>query len=725
MSDEKSRMLISVYDDEEGDINGYLDKIQNDKEHIDLELQRCIEAGGDVVALRAQNFNVYQLIEIRKGLQQKVDVNKYMYASIPWTEMEEMRKEMKQNIDLTKYRDQGFDTAQLAEIRRGLILGLDVSQYDKKEYFFDQMREIRLGLMSGIPVIFYQHPEYNSFQMSEIRQGVESGIDISVYASSSIAYGKMHVVRECLEDGLKIDKKTMSMYSAEILEQMHQAFLEEIDISEYIKKGYDAGQLEQVRIAISENLIDFDKYTDIEMRGESFKEIRIGLEKRLDVKLYAKRCYSYQQMRELRYGLEHQVDISYYSSRLYMPGQMKEIRLGLEHNVDITEYSSMIYTAKEMRSLRKWLETGRLIPEDRRIVFNTELPDVQNTFATQENMIWKFLKSDEGAMLDVSSDQMDCYITLPPVSKADTKYTVDYIMTILFKAHVRKGIDRDAITRIVQNKSYGVKTLVAKGKLPVDGEDGYYEYYVDMREIKTPKFDSEQRADYSTVNIFELVKAGDKVATYHSATKGEDGYTVAGKFLKAKGGKELPIIKGSGIMLLNDKLTYVATKEGALRVVNGSVVVENYKEIDDVISSSVEFDGSLLVKGDVISGAVIKCSGDLVIKGEFTSSKVDCGGDVIFAKGISGGSEERSKVVCDGNLGSRILEWCDVKCGKNIFTNECVNSTAYAEKKIIVHGNKGVICAGVYRSQLGVEAAFLGSRMITDTVINVGLTDEL
>ena len=70
---------------------------------------------------------------------------------------------------LEVYENQGFDIYQLEEIRFGLESNLDVSIYAKHEFDADQMWEIRLGLLKGIDVSIYAKEEFNHNQMFEIR----------------------------------------------------------------------------------------------------------------------------------------------------------------------------------------------------------------------------------------------------------------------------------------------------------------------------------------------------------------------------------------------------------------------------------------------------------------------------------------------------------------------------------------------------------------------------
>lgn len=61
----------------------------------------------------------------------------------------------------------------MAEIRRGLEENLNVSIYAKPKYTRYQMSEIRRGLERNIDVTIYVKSEYDEYQMKEIRRGLE------------------------------------------------------------------------------------------------------------------------------------------------------------------------------------------------------------------------------------------------------------------------------------------------------------------------------------------------------------------------------------------------------------------------------------------------------------------------------------------------------------------------------------------------------------------------
>lgn len=692
---------------------------------ISNEMLLIKKHGFDINLLEGKRFNIYQLAEIRKGLETGADVMQYLDPELPWNEMEEIRLELQSGIDMSMYRDAGFDIMQLAEIREGLQKGLDVTEYARPEFFADQMRQIRLGLEADIPIIFYQNASYNWLQMAEIRKGLENGTDISSYARVDMPYMKMRVIRESLEDGLELDEALVRRKDAATLEQIHIAYKDKIDIDEYIKKNFDAEQLEQVRKAKMAGIEDIDRYFLFGMRGECMHEVLLGLEQNLDVSIYADEQYGWKQMKELRLGLEHQVDVSVYAKPLYRADQMREIRLGLEANLDVSKYSSMVHPAQEMRIMREWLEDGKALPSNLSKLFTGQLQEEMSKPADEEVKAWQFLQTEEGRLIDISEDMMKVYFTIPVGTKA-AKFTIEYIAKLLYRARVRRGISKKVLTEMIENKKFGVKTLVATGREPENGKDGYYEYLLQLGESILPDMESSDGADFSKVKIFDEVKLGDKLAIYHPATPGVDGFDVTGKILKAKPGRGKPILKGHGFMLLADKQTYVSSYAGVGRIHSGEIWIDKAKVYESLVNvrDKINYDGTIWVKGD-IENAYVQAKGDIVVDGSVTCADLTAGGRIVVRKSIVGNLSERTSINANGIVAAAHLDNADIKCKEDLISNDCRNCNVSAGGKVLMLGDRGLVNGGKVTSLKGIETAVLGSKTVKETVIRTGITEDL
>ncbi len=698
-----------------------LDAFGDDSYERELDLLR--QVGADVEKLKKMKFNSMQLAEIRKGINDKVDVSKYLDPSLSWTAMEEIRLEMYQGIDMSEYRKQGFDVLQLSQIRQGLSAGVDVSIYAKKVYFADQMREIRLGLSKDIevPIIFYQDPAFDALQMREIRKGLQDGIDIASYAHVSMPYMKMRVIRESAKDGLKFSETEIERYNANILNQLHMAFVDKVNISKYVKDRFDAEQLEQVRIAIKENL-PIDKYISGEMRGDAIKEIRIGLENGVDVSQYANAAYNWQQMNEMRIGLEHQIDITPYRKPLYQADQMREIRLGIEESLDITKFSTLMYTARDMRRIRIRLLSGDY-DKDRqgdisKAAISAKIIDINTVDGFVEDMLMH-----REAYLSFVENNMMCYLTLPE-RRDGRKYTEEIITKFLDRAKVVYGLDKDMIKKIGQEGKSADRVLIAVGREVVNGSNGRYEYFFDTEVNDEPEIMRDGSADLTNLGRLQQVRVGDRIALYHKATRGSDGFDVFGNLIKAVPGKEIPILKGTGFMIMTDRVSYVATYTGAIRMVDGRVEVTKLMVVQEVriTDKKIKYDGSVYVVNDVFSGSVIEATGDVVVGGHMESSDITAGGSVTIKGGVT--CPIRGGVTAGGDVSAKYFEGASIS-GMNISANYFINCKIEAKGMVRTYGRVGTLYGGMVNSLYGIEVASVGNKTGARTIINLGVNTNI
>lgn len=698
----------------------------------DKELDLCKKAGGDLEIIKSKKLDYNQLVEVRKGLESGIDVSRYMNSSMPWMLMEELRLEMEQDIDMTKFRKDGYDLSQVSEIRQGLINGINVAEYTKKEYLGEQMREIRLGLEAELPVVFYKDPVFDASQMKEIRLGLIDNVDIAAYAKPTIPPMKMNVARECMKSGLSLTTEEIFSNSVGVLRQMKEAHVRQVDISDYIKQGFDEDQLEQIIKAREEHLDDFDKYLDVEIRGENLREIRKGLEEGLDVSLYADHEFNWQQMREIRRGLEKNVDVSEYAKPLYQPRQMHEIMKGLEAGVDVSKYSSMINSARDMKEIRLRLEKGEDagVANSRSLRFEDDIESRDGRVSALNNENSSTYKTFDGSekekkhYLQMTPDGLKAYLTLPRL-KNNGKYTLDFVLELLSKANITFGIKKDVIMDMITNEKYEEKKLVAEGYGPTFGKDGYYEYFFDRNVPTEIEFTKDGSANFDNVKYFDTVTVGQKLAIYHPAIHGSDGKTIKNITLPGKNGRDMPVLKGRGFMVMPDHKTYCATVSGGVRFTSGEMIISPLMVIEENKRPlSINFVGTVWVKGEVPAKSVIKAKGDIIIDGYAEGATIEAEGDIVFRSGCNG-LERKALVKTDGNVYARYLQNLTLDVGKSVFCNSMIYCDADVRGSVMVYGEEGAIIGGDVATQMGINSAKLGSDSSIKTIVRVGVTSEL
>lgn len=599
---------------------------------------------------------------------------------------------------------QGFTEAQIEEIDLGMNAGLPVEVYANKALMSQQMYQIRLGLMHSVDMALYARPEFEWFQLEEIRIGLEERLDVSIYDNPEMESKKMHQMRRGLEHG--IDMSDYLKYDAGVMRAVRRALVNHIDLTTYVEQGYEADQLEAIREALEES-VDIPQYLNLEFYGPAIREITEGIKENLDVEEYAKPCYCWAQMHEIRLGLLSQVDVSYYKSPLYNRYQMEEIRIGLENGIEVDEYTSLMYPAKDMRKIREDLER-------------------RHSYSTEEMSEEEKLEANrDGVLVKISPNKMAAYIKVDrDVAGVITRK--DILRTLRLEG-ITQNIDPRMLDNLLAGKHLGELVQIASGKPPIDGEDGYYEFFFDTKKVRVPKMNPDGSVDYQNIDWYEEVKKDQKLAYYHAAGKGEPGHTVIGDRIPSKRGKEMKALRGKGITISADKKTYTAAVDGkvdydGIQNLNISPILM-LKDVNPATTGNIKFDGNIVIEGEVSNGVTITAGGDVVINGFVENSSITAMGDIVFKKGVNGGG--KGSINAMGSVEGKFFESVNVKAGKNIKANYCLHSNLYSEGSIDIVGTRGLLLGGTAFSATEINVSNIGNDMGVKTSIKLGVSDAM
>ncbi len=324
----------------------------------------------------------------------------------------------------------------------------------------------------------------------------------------------------------------------------------------------------------------------------------------------------------------------------------------------------------------------------------------------------------------ITEDLMEAYMTVPvpPIGVTDDKYTVDYLTDVLHLNHVKIGILTENLQKIIDSRIYNREVLVAQGMDPIDGENGYYEYLFDTDLSNKPVVREDGTVDYKNIKMIELVEAGQDIAIYHPATAGTNGYNVDAQFRLAKHGAELPPLKGKGFERLEDGVTYRATVGGKITELNNRVNIFPVHELFgdvDLRSGNIEFNGDVIIHGNVLEGMSVKATGTVTVDKVVESAYVDGKKGVILKGGVlgKGGSKIRSK----GPITAQFFEYADVETDGDIEADSFLDCNVYAGGRIKLTGKKGCIVGGTTHAVRGIEAKEIGNAKGANTTVSVGV----
>lgn len=333
---------------------------------------------------------------------------------------------------------------------------------------------------------------------------------------------------------------------------------------------------------------------------------------------------------------------------------------------------------------------------------------------------------EEKSYVRISEDRMEGYLYLAEPSEERSNYTVDELKELLMEEGVMDGYLEHRLKAMAKKGVYQREILVARGKPVIEGEDGHFELFFTPDEVmKSPTIRPDGSVDYTSVTMLQSVKAGDKLAVYHSAVAGEDGYNVLGRTLKCKVVKELRPLRGRSVRKDGDE--YFATNAGKIELKNGQIDIRSVHEIPGDVNTSnggrLEFFGDIVIGGSVGTGCIIRAGRNLIVSGVVEGADIFAGGDIVLKRGIQGNS--KGQVRCRGNLHANFIEQCEVSSESDINANYILNANISAGGKVIVNGVKGSIIGGRTSGLKGVDVCTVGNESEVPTIIHSGYEREV
>lgn len=325
----------------------------------------------------------------------------------------------------------------------------------------------------------------------------------------------------------------------------------------------------------------------------------------------------------------------------------------------------------------------------------------------------------------VAPDEMNAAIFISTDTNEE-KYTKEDIITLLNHYGVVQGIDEELIEKIAREEMYNKMVSVAHGKEPIAGKDGYFEILFRTELPSKPDVLEDGSVDYSNMDIFETVSKNQKIAEYHKATTGKMGYTVTGKLVIPKRGKDKPAIRGTNFYIDDAGINYYAALDGRIAMQEGKMVVSDLFVLNEDLTPSVgniNFKGDVHIKGNVKTGMEIKATGGVVVDGIMEGACIRADKDIVIRQGAMG--ENKAYIESkEGNVFGKFFEGVQIRCKGNLVCNNLLNSDVTSGKKVEISGKNGSIVSGVTRALVSISSCYMGSEDEIPTIIGVGVSQE-
>lgn len=288
-------------------------------------------------------------------------------------------------------------------------------------------------------------------------------------------------------------------------------------------------------------------------------------------------------------------------------------------------------------------------------------------------------RRDSTLLIKTEPDLMKTSITVIG-AYGGASITGTVLIDALKENHIVKGIRKAQLQELLGRSKQlapGEKLTmpVAFGRFPVHGTDTTFEPLVDdaSQRILRPQSIDDGKVDMLDLGELITVKAGQAIMKLVPATTGCNGFNILGKEIAAIPGNDLAFDVGDGTAISEDDGNIlVATKSGVpLRKPCGMQVDDalTLKGVN-VTTGHIDFDGSILITGDVTPGMKVSATGNIVVSGFVELGELKAGGDIAVAKGIIGRQQEGKHLACylqaAGKVTSKFAQFVEIDAGYDV-----------------------------------------------------------
>lgn len=332
---------------------------------------------------------------------------------------------------------------------------------------------------------------------------------------------------------------------------------------------------------------------------------------------------------------------------------------------------------------------------------------------------------DEEVLVYVSQDGMQASIVLLP-AEGGKLLTYENIIHALKDKGVVYGIDEGAIRQALDSRAYGQEMVVARGQMPQDGQDAKLTYHFRPDKKAKPEIREDGTVNYHSLDNIENVTQGQVLVTLTPPTPGIDGRTVRGTSVPAKPGKPLALPVGKNVVVSEDGLKLIAGIDGKVEMIGGRVHVYSIHEVKNNVDNStgnINFVGSVIIHGNVLSGFEVRAGGSIEVRGVVEGATLIAEGDIILRKGLQG--MKKGIIQAGGSVTARFIENGTVYAKGDVTAEAIMHSNVVSEQHVRLIGKRALIVGGKVHAALGISASTIGSPMATATILEVGVSPEV
>jgi len=331
--------------------------------------------------------------------------------------------------------------------------------------------------------------------------------------------------------------------------------------------------------------------------------------------------------------------------------------------------------------------------------------------------------------IQLSTDLLSAYLIFTRMTD-EFQCSANELELFIRSKGVVQGVQLDVLKQISTNPLAYCReqTLIAKGKPSNPGNDGYIKMIYNMSEQDSkPAELQDGKVDFKEIKHINNVNRGQLIARRIDPEMGMPGMTVTGQVLDPKQGKQARFKVGKNVVLNAEQTAIYAAIDGMVTLtdndkINVFPVFEVNGDVDYRVGN-IDFVGTVVIRGNVLSGFRVKASGDIRVIGGVEGAELESEGSIEVTGGIIAGN--KGFVRASKNVKSSFIQDGHVTAGEDVTVSQSImHSNVRAGQNVICSGAKGLIVGGVVQAGDNVIARTIGNAMSTATTIEVGVRPE-
>lgn len=357
-----------------------------------------------------------------------------------------------------------------------------------------------------------------------------------------------------------------------------------------------------------------------------------------------------------------------------------------------------------------------------------------------------------------SPDQMLAGVVVHPPQGKGLDLTREALDTALKQSKIVRGLLEESLNELtspeaqkqLRENQQPLCMIVAYGEFAYDGDDAWLETLIEDIADRRPQMDEDGNVNFLELGDFPHVDADQALVRRHPPTDGKSGWTVTGRSVKGRNGKDLSLKpKNDSVKLADgDPDLLLSATQGMPVVHDKGAQVEQVLKLDQVglKTGHIRFDGSVHIKGNVDPGMKIEVTGDVKVGGLVEAAYIKAGGAIEIGGGVIGrkqnekdkqaeppakGKERDKDKVNDAYLHAgtqvkaRFIQEAKVKADQEIIVQkQILHSEVTAGIKIMMPG-RGTIVGGVARAKEIIDVGISGAMANVPTKLIAGENSDI